>query len=43
MADSHRAFILETFSSNPHISKTANIRRSILVLVSHELKNHHTV
>lgn len=41
MADSRRAFILETFSSNPHISKTADILRSILV--SHELKNHHTV
>ena len=42
MVDSPRAFILETFSSNPNMSKIADILRSILVLVSYELKNHHT-
>ena len=42
MVDSPGAFILETFSSNPNMSKTADMLRSILILVSCELKNHHT-
>ena len=40
MVDSPGAFILETFSSNPNMSKTADMLRSILILVSYELKNH---
>ena len=42
MVDSPGAFILETFSSNPNMSKTVHMLRSILILVSYELKNHHT-
>lgn len=43
MVDSRRAFIWGTFSSKPHILETADIPRSVSVLVSHKLKNHHTV